>query len=170
MAEKNQAINELFGQKTVKTMALFLANPNASFYQSQAAQFLKEPITSLQYQLSKLVKVGFLKTSQNKYKTEYSLNLEFPFYTEIKLMVGGETTNYMGIGNVINEGKRAEEKKVAPKPKKRAIIKKFTIKKPSFIPKPEVVKIKQEEVKKSSAESVSKKKINAESIFKGLFE
>jgi len=167
MAERDLITKELFGSKTAKVMALFVANPHGKFYQSQVAAILKEPITSLQHQLGKLAKIGFVSAKQNNYKTTYSLNLNFPFYAELKLMVNNLTAPYMGLET--QETSKTKKAVKVRKPKKRVVVKRV-VRKPARRP------VVRKAVSISSPAPVAKasskptKKFEAKDIFKGLFD
>ena len=81
----NNILGKLFSSNLrVKILKFFFLNPNKEFYQAEIAQKIRVKVTSLQYELKSLVKIGLLKARFTKVKTYYRLNPRFIYYKELR--------------------------------------------------------------------------------------
>ncbi|MAZ40498.1 hypothetical protein CL654_00035 [bacterium] len=83
-----EILNELFGEARVKTMRLFLSNPDIALPQKDVATKTKIPAIQVKKELNTLKKIGFLKQKSlavNKKKVNaYQLNPDFPLLNGLK--------------------------------------------------------------------------------------
>ena len=78
-------LSDVFASKTqAKIIKFFLENPRKEYYQTELCTRLKESLGSLQYELERLVRMGFLTINRTKTKTYYSTNQSFTLYGEFE--------------------------------------------------------------------------------------
>jgi len=105
-------LEDVFASKTqAKIITFFLQNQRKEFYQSELKQLLNESLGSLQYELSRLKRMGFLDVKRTKIRTYYKLNSRFFLLGEIKRIV----SKIKSRGNSSNRTTRAKAR-----PKKRS--------------------------------------------------
>lgn len=81
-------LEDILASKTqAKIIDFFIANPRKEFYQSELKNSLNESLGSLQYELSRLKRIGFLKVRRTKTRTFYKLNSEYFLLGEIRRIV-----------------------------------------------------------------------------------
>lgn len=85
----NIKLADIFASKTqAKIIKFFLQNPRKEYYQTELCTRLKESLGSLQYELERLVRMGFLTINRTKTKTFYSTNQDFLLYGEFEAILG----------------------------------------------------------------------------------
>ncbi len=81
-------LEDIFASKTqAKIIDFFVANPRKEFYQSELKNTLNESLGSLQYELARLKRIGFLKVRRTKTRTFYKLNTDYFLLGEIRRIV-----------------------------------------------------------------------------------
>lgn len=79
---------DIFASKTqAKIIKFFIQNSDTEFYQTELCVKLKESLGSIQYELERLVRIGFLKINRTKTRTYYSVNLDFSLNNEFRLIL-----------------------------------------------------------------------------------
>lgn len=68
----------------IRVLSHFLKNPGGTFYLRELGRLLKKSVTPLQRELSRLERIGFLKTRWQGNQKHYFLNLQFPLLEELK--------------------------------------------------------------------------------------
>ena len=85
---KRITLADIFASKTqVKLIRFFLNNPRKEYYQTELCVRLKESLGSIQYELARLVRLGFLNIRRTKIKTYYSANPKFYLHNEFQAIV-----------------------------------------------------------------------------------
>lgn len=78
-------IDALFGSKTrVKLLHLFLNNPGKSFYVREITRLIDEQINSVRRELSNLMDVGVITSSNADNKLYYEINQLYEYYAPFK--------------------------------------------------------------------------------------
>ena len=81
-------LHDVFASKTqVKLLKFFLDNPRKEYYQTELCVRLKESLGSVQYELARLVRMGFLTIRRTKIRTYYSTNTDFSLYKQFSEIV-----------------------------------------------------------------------------------
>jgi len=81
-------LEDILASKTqVKLIDFFLQNPRKEFYQSELKNLLNESLGSLQYELARLKKIGFLIVRRTRVKTFYKINPGYFLLNDIKKLV-----------------------------------------------------------------------------------
>jgi len=81
-------LEDIFASKTqAKIIEFFVNNSRKEFYQSELKNLLKESLGSLQYELARLKRIGFLKVRRTKTRTYYKLNPDYFLIREIRSIV-----------------------------------------------------------------------------------
>jgi hypothetical protein len=76
---------DIFASKTqAKIIKFFVENPRKEYYQTELCTRLKESLGSIQYELERLVRIGFLNLNRTKTRTYYSTNPEFGLNQEFE--------------------------------------------------------------------------------------
>lgn len=79
---------DIFASKTqAKIIKFFIENPRKEYYQTELCVRLKESLGSIQYELERLVRVGFLNINRTKTRTYYSTNLDFELIDEFEAIL-----------------------------------------------------------------------------------
>jgi len=87
-------LEDIFASKTqAKIINFFINNRHREFYQSELKNTLNESLGSLQYELLRLKRIGFLEVKRTKTRTYYKLNPQFSLLKEIKGIVSKVTKN-----------------------------------------------------------------------------
>lgn len=82
--KKREILKGLFGSNIrIELIDFFLRYPDKKFYQAEIAFKIRVSRASLQYELDKLTKIGFLKSWSGRYYRFYSGNKNFPFLKEL---------------------------------------------------------------------------------------
>ncbi len=83
-----EILEKLFDSKTrARILKFFLNNPEGIFQTKEIANKVKVKSPSLQKELKKLKKIGFLKTTLRNKKRYYGLCQNFIFYPELKKII-----------------------------------------------------------------------------------
>lgn len=78
-------LENIFASKMqAKLLKLLYRNPNGHYYQREIAQNLNEPLSSLQYEIRRLEKIGIIYSQKKNRRTYYHLNKNFYLYPEIR--------------------------------------------------------------------------------------
>ena len=73
-------IDQLFGSKTrIKLLHLFLNNPGKSYYVREITRLIDEQINSVRRELSNMLSVGIIKSSEAENKLYYEVNQKYEF-------------------------------------------------------------------------------------------
>lgn len=81
-------LKDIFASKTqVKLLVFFTDNPRKEYYQTELCKKLNESLGSIQYEVNRLVRMGFLNKRKSKVRTFYSLNPDFELLDEIKEII-----------------------------------------------------------------------------------
>jgi DNA-binding MarR family transcriptional regulator len=81
-------LKDIFASKTqVKLLVFFTDNPRKEYYQTELCKKLNESLGSIQYEVNRLVRMGFLNKRKSKVRTFYSLNSSFNLLDEIKSII-----------------------------------------------------------------------------------
>ena len=81
-------LSDIFASKTqAKIIKFFIENTNKEFYQTELCVCLKESLGSIQYELERLVRIGFLRLNRTKTRTYYSLNRNFNLLKEFEAIL-----------------------------------------------------------------------------------
>lgn len=84
-------IDGLFGSKTrVKLLHLFLNNPGKSFYVREITRLIDEQINSVRRELSNLLAVGVITSTNADNKLYYEIDQHYEFYTPFRAIFAGE--------------------------------------------------------------------------------
>lgn len=104
-------LKAFFTSKTkIKVLTLFLIHPEEQFYVRQIERKLKEPVTAVRRELTKLEEAGFLDSFRKGNLRYYQVNQKFPLYSELKNII----LKTVGLGDVLRENlKRIGEIKQA---------------------------------------------------------
>jgi len=79
---------DIFASKTqAKIIKFFIENQRQEYYQTELCVKLKESLGSIQYELERLVRVGFLNLNRTKTRTYYSLNAAFKLQKEFEAIL-----------------------------------------------------------------------------------
>ena len=79
---------DIFASKTqAKIVKFFVENPRQEYYQTELCVKLKESLGSIQYELERLVRVGFLNLKRTKTRTYYSLSSKFTLLKEFETIL-----------------------------------------------------------------------------------
>jgi hypothetical protein len=79
---------DIFASKTqAKIIKFFIENPRKEYYQTELCVRLKESLGSIQYELERLVRVGFLNINRTKTRTYYSANPDFELLGEFEAIL-----------------------------------------------------------------------------------
>jgi len=68
-------------------LGLFFSNPASKYYLREIERLTKKPVGSLQRHLAQLEKEGVLKSWKEGPLKYFSLNLEYPYFSELKSVV-----------------------------------------------------------------------------------
>ena len=78
----------LFGSRVrARLLRLFLLHPGSEFDPSLAAEKIGMKRTDVVKELAKLLKMGFISKKTRQGKKHYQVQLDFPFYHELKTLV-----------------------------------------------------------------------------------
>jgi len=78
-------LNKIFASKTqAKLLALFFQNPNQKYYQRELKQKLGDSLSTIQYEIKRLIEIGLLEAEKKDRKIYYSLNKAFYLYPELR--------------------------------------------------------------------------------------
>lgn len=81
-------LKDIFASKTqVKLLVFFTDNPRKEYYQTELCNKLDESLGSIQYEVNRLVRMGFLNKRKSKVRTFYSLNSDFNLLDEIRQII-----------------------------------------------------------------------------------
>lgn len=81
-------LTSLLSSKTrIDLLKLFLINANNSYYPRQIESLLKVPYTSIRRELQNLEKMGLLKIETEANRKYYSVNKDFPLFSELKSII-----------------------------------------------------------------------------------
>lgn len=81
-------LKDIFASKTqVKLLIFFTENPRKEYYQTELCKKLNESLGSIQYEVNRLVRIGFLNRRKSKIRTFYSLEPSFYILDEIKAII-----------------------------------------------------------------------------------
>lgn len=79
---------DIFASKTqAKIIKFFVENSRQEYYQTELCVKLKESLGSVQYELERLVRVGFLNLKRTKTRTYYSLSSNFKLLKEFEAIL-----------------------------------------------------------------------------------
>ncbi|TSC91062.1 MAG: hypothetical protein CEN92_332 [Candidatus Berkelbacteria bacterium Licking1014_96] len=79
---------DIFASKTqAKIIKFFVENSRQEYYQTELCVKLKESLGSIQYELERLVRVGFLNLKRTKTRTYYSLSSKFTLLKEFETIL-----------------------------------------------------------------------------------
>jgi len=82
---KKIKLSDIFASKTqAKVIKFFVQNPRKEYYQTELCSRLKESLGSIQYELERLVRIGFLNLNRTKTRTYYSTNTDFELFGEFE--------------------------------------------------------------------------------------
>lgn len=68
-------------------LRLILMNPDRTFYIREIARLTGEPLNAVRRELGYLEKAGLVESHRERTLKYYSVNKEFPFYTELKKII-----------------------------------------------------------------------------------
>jgi hypothetical protein len=84
-------IDQLFGSKTrIKLLYLFLNNPGKSYYVREITRLIDEQINSVRRELSNMLSVGIIKSSESDNKLYYEVNQRYEHYVPLRAIFGDE--------------------------------------------------------------------------------
>jgi hypothetical protein len=82
-------IDQLFGSKTrIKLLHLFLNNPGKSYYVREITRLIDEQINSVRRELSNMLSVGIIKSSEAENKLYYEVNQRYEHYVPLRAIFG----------------------------------------------------------------------------------
>lgn len=82
-------IDQLFGSKTrIKLLHLFLNNPGKSYYVREITRLIDEQINSVRRELSNMLSVGIIKSSEADNKLYYEVNQRYEHYVPLRAIFG----------------------------------------------------------------------------------
>lgn len=86
-------IDALFGSKTrVKLLHLFLNNPGKAFYVREITRLIGEQINSVRRELSNMLEVGIITSSNTDNKLYYEINQRYEYYVPFRTIFGDKKT------------------------------------------------------------------------------
>ena len=84
-------IDALFGSKTrVKLLHLFLNNPGKSFYVREITRLIDEQINSVRRELSNLLEVGVITSTNADNKLYYEVNQLYDYFVPFRAIFGNQ--------------------------------------------------------------------------------
>lgn len=84
-------IDQLFGSKTrIKLLHLFLNNPGKSYYVREITRLIDEQINSVRRELSNMLSVGIIKSSEAENKLYYEVNQRYEHYVPLRAIFGDD--------------------------------------------------------------------------------
>ncbi len=87
----SSVLKALFSSQTrVKLLSTFLLHPQEEYFIRELTRLLGEQINSIRRELENLRRIGLVKARHRNRKKYYHVDLEFPFYTELKSMFSKE--------------------------------------------------------------------------------
>lgn len=87
----SSVLKALFSSQTrVKLLSTFLLHPQEEYFIRELTRLLGEQINSIRRELENLRRIGLVKARHRNRKKYYHVDLEFPFYAELKSIFSKE--------------------------------------------------------------------------------
>jgi predicted transcriptional regulator len=78
-------IKSIFASKTqAKILDFLFQNPNQKYYQRELHKKLDESLSTIQYEIKRLIKIGILLQEKKNHRVYYFLNKNFYIYPELR--------------------------------------------------------------------------------------
>jgi predicted nucleotidyltransferase len=68
-------------------LKLFLINPDRPFHVNEVARLTGEPLTAVAREVRRFTKAGLLKSQKSGNQKQYTVNKDFPIYSELKKII-----------------------------------------------------------------------------------
>ena len=96
MATSSKALEALFISKVrLKVLSLFLSNPGSFLYVRELVRLLDEEVNAVRRELTRLQKIGLLRSEELANRLYYQLRTDFMFYPEL-IRLFAKTTDVGG--------------------------------------------------------------------------
>jgi hypothetical protein len=88
----NKALDALFISKVrIKLLTLFLSNPGSFLYVRELVRLVDEEVNAVRRELTRMQKIGLLRSEERANRLYYQLRADFLFYPELLRMVAKTT-------------------------------------------------------------------------------
>lgn len=105
-------MDKLFGSKTrTKLLALFMSNPNRSFYVREITRKIEEQINSVRRELANMLSLGIITSDSSNNKLYYEVDQSYEHYSALReLFTGVKSTKQ----DKVKSTKKSTSKKSVP--------------------------------------------------------